>query len=164
MHGYPGLTETGPRTVTAWVKLSEKPAENQAIVAWGENAPGRYWLLEVDTSRQLRFSCGTGSAVASDNLVGDTRWHHIAAVLDPIAPGTAHVSDVRLYVDGRRQDVFEVTEAAINTGQTEHLRIGASHEPGESGPFYGIIDDVRLFDAALSTTSIRHIHAQTAAY
>ena len=162
VHGYPGITGTGPRTVTAWVQLSEKPTEHQAIIAWGENAPGRYWLLEVDASRQLRFSCGTGSAVASDNLVGDTRWHHVAAVLDPIAPGTAHVTDVRLYVDGRRQDVFEVTEATINTGQTENLRIGASHQPGPSGHFHGIIDDVRLFDAALSTANIRYVYAQTA--
>ena len=43
---------------------------------------------------------------------------------------------------------------------TEDLRIGASHQPDQSGHFHGIIDDVRLFEAALSTANIRQIYAQ----
>lgn len=159
--GYPGIAGSHPRTVTAWVKASEIPAADQTLVAWGEQAPGRYWLLEVDTKRRLRFSCGTGFAVASDRLVGDKQWHHIAVVLDPILPDNPQVSDVRLYVDAQRQNAFETAEHAIDTGDAENLRIGAAHSADESGFFNGIIDDVRLFDAALSTANIRRIYTDT---
>ena len=110
-----GVSGTRPRTIAAWIKLAEKPAANQTILIWGPPEPGRYWQLEVDANRKLRFSCGGGSAVASGKLVGDTQWHHIAAVLDPIVPDSPHVSDIRLYVDAQPQTVLELTEHPLDT-------------------------------------------------
>jgi hypothetical protein len=153
-----GITGGGPRTITAWVKLKEKPAANQVILAWGERAAGRHWLLEIDPNRKLRFSCGSGFAIASARLVGDLQWHHIAVVLDPMIPDDPHVSDVRLYVDISLQPVYEIAEAAIDAGGTTDLRIGAPFDPNESRPLNGLLDDVRIYDAVLNTSNLRRIY------
>jgi hypothetical protein len=159
--GFPGITGTHPRTVAAWIKLAEKPAANQTILIWGPPEPGRYWQLEVDANRKLRFSCGAGSAVASGKLVGDTLWHHIAAVLDAIVPGDPHVSDMRLYVDAQPQAVLELTEHPIDTADIGNLRMGASHDPNAPHYFNGILDDVQLFHAPLSPANIHQLFNQT---
>lgn len=157
---YSGVVGKHARTVTAWIKLNEKPSTNQGILAWGEQAPGRYWLLEVDTNRKLRFSCSEGYAVASDRLVGDMQWHHIAVALDPLVADDPHVGDIRLYVDARPQPLYEISEHEIVTGNSESVRIGASLDPNESGHFNGIIDDVRIYDAALCTAHVLRIYRE----
>jgi hypothetical protein len=158
--GDPGIAGPHPRTVAAWIKLAEKPSANQTILSWGPHEPGRYWQLEVDANRKLRFSCGGGSAVASGKVVGDTLWHHIAAVLDPIVPGDPHVSDIRLYVDAQPQMILELTEHAIDTADIGNLRMGASHDPNAPHHFNGTLDDVQLFDATLSPANIQQLYRQ----
>jgi|GEM_PF-837039 len=159
--GYPGITGKHPRTVTVWIKLNEKPSENQGILAWGEQAPGRSWLVEVDTNRKLRFSCGEGYAVASDRLVGDTQWHHIAVALDPMVADAPYVGNIRLYVDARPQPLYEMAEHEIDTGRSESARIGVSLDPSEPGHFNGIIDDVRVYETALCTAHVLGIYRES---
>jgi len=156
--GIPGIAGARPHAVAAWIKLSERPTTNQTILAWGPLEPGRYWQLEVDANRKLRFSCGGGSAVASGKAVGDTQWHHIAAVLDPIDPGNLHVSDIRLYVDAQLPPVFEIAEHAIETADAGNLRMGASLDSDAPQHFNGILDDVQLFDVALSSAHIQELY------
>jgi len=156
---YAGVTGTRPRTVTAWVKLSERPYSEQVIAAWGEPTAGNYWLLAVATGGKLRFDCQDGYAISAAAGVNDTKWHHVAVVLDPTIARSPRVSDVKLYIDGQRQAVFEITERDIDTKATEHLRLGAGHSPTQNRHFNGIIDDVRLFDSALSAANIRRIYA-----
>ncbi|MBM4026455.1 MAG: hypothetical protein FJ280_13805 [Planctomycetes bacterium] len=146
-----------PRTLTAWIRLHSIPTTSQTVLAWGEPVPGRHWRLEVDTTRRLRFVCGTGYAVAS-RVVGDTHWHHVAVALDPLVPSRPRVSDIRLYVDARPQTVYEMNEQNLVFGDVESLQIGAPHDPATSQPFNGIVDDLRLYDAALSPAAIRRVH------
>jgi len=153
-----GIAGAHPRAVAAWIKLAERPSGNQTILAWGGPEPGRYWQLEVDVNRKLRFSCGAGFAVAYSKVVGDTQWHHIALVLDPIDPGNPHVSDIRLYVDAQPQPVFEIAEHAIDAADIGNLRMGASHDVDAPQYFNGILDDVQLFDVALSSAHIRALY------
>jgi hypothetical protein len=155
----PPIGGTAPRTLTAWIKLTERPTVDQVILAWGEAVPGRYWLLKVDTSRRLRFSCGAGFTFSS-KIVGDTQWRHIAAVLDPLVPGSPGVGDVRLYVDGKLQIVYETAEHPIDTGATDNLILGASPDPSDGAPFYGIMDDIRIYGAALHPAHIDRIYRE----
>jgi hypothetical protein len=156
----PAIVDTSPRTIAAWIRLSERPSQNQAILAWGEATPGRYWLLDVDATRRLRFSCGAGFAYAT-KVVGDMRWHHVAAVLDPLVPGSPRVGDVKLYVDSQPQVVYEMAEQPIDTGVTSPLTIGASHHPQDAQSFHGVLDDIRIYETALSPAHIEHIYQET---
>ena len=155
--GLPSLAVSNPRTLTAWIKLNNIPTANQTILAWGEQPPGKHWLLEVDVNRRLRFSCGPGYAVAS-RLVGDTQWHHIAVALDPLVSIHPHISDLRLYVDARPQTTYELNEQEIDACTTESLRLGAPYEPATSKPLNGILDDVRIYDTTLVPTHVRQLY------
>lgn len=155
--GLSSLPANNSRTISAWIKVSKKPPANQTILAWGDPTPGKHWLLEVDANRRLRFSCGTGYALAS-RVVGDLQWHHIAIALDPLVPGRPHISDIRLYVDTRPQSVYELNEQEIPATVVESLRIGAPYDLSESQPFNGMIDDVQIFGTALTPAHVRQLY------
>jgi len=159
VEGYRGICGRNPRTISAWIKTQPDPTGRLPIVAWGQNQPGAYWLLEVDEEQRLRLSCGSGFVSANEQQVGDGDWHHIAVVLDPADPERPLISDVSLYVDGRRRTIYRMEEAEINTGCLENLRIGASHDPG-GNYFAGIIDEVAIFDGAVGTTAIHMAYLQ----
>ena len=155
--GLPSLAAGAPRTIAAWVKVSAKPTATKTILAWGELTSGRHWLLQVDPYRRLRFACGTGYALAT-RLVGDAQWHHIAIALDALVASHPHVSDIRLYVDTQPQAVYDLNEQEIAGVTTQDLRIGAAYDPTASQPFSGTIDDVQIFDTALTPAHVRQIY------
>ncbi len=159
--GLPPMPPNHPRTIAAWIKLSSVPTASQTILIWGEPTLGKHWRLEVDTNRRLRFLCGTGYGVAS-RMVGDTQWHHIAIALDPLVASQPHVSDLRLYVDARPQTLYDLNEQPAAAGVMQDLRIGAPYDPAGSKPFNGILDDVRIYDAALAPAHVRQIYTATA--
>jgi hypothetical protein len=158
--GYPGITGPRPRSVTAWVKLAERTTAEQTVVAWGAREAGRYWQLEVDANRRLRLSCGTGFISVYGGVVAEAQWHHVAAVLDPVVPSSPRVTDVRLYLDAQLQGVFDLSDCPIDTADGSSLRIGGSHDPNEPHFLHGVIDDVRIYGAALATTHVRRIYAE----
>jgi hypothetical protein len=159
VEGYKGICGRNLRTVSAWIKTSPEPTGRFPIVAWGQNQPGAYWLLEVDEDQRLRLSCGLGFISANEQQVGDGDWHHVAVVLDPVDPERPLVSDVLLYVDGRRRTIYTMEEAEINTGCAENVRIGAAYSP-DSYYFSGIMDEVAIFDMAIGITAIHQIYLQ----
>jgi len=154
--GLSSIVSNSPRTLAAWIKLNDKSTASQTILAWGEPASGKHWLLEVDAKRRLRFSCGVGYALAS-RVVGDTQWHHVAVALDPLVAGHPHISDLRLYVDAQPQMLYDLTEQEIDACTTEDLRLGAPYDPAASKSFNGTIDDVRIYDTTLAPAHIRQI-------
>ena len=159
VEGYPGVCGKNPRAVLAWIRTHGETTDTLPIVAWGQDEPGSYWLLEVDADQRLRLSCGSGFISANEQQVGDGAWHHVAVVLDPVDAERPLISDVLLYVDGMRRTVYRMQEAEIDTGCIEDLRIGAAHGPG-ADTFAGTIDEVMIFDAAVGPTAIRRAHIQ----
>ena len=159
VEGYPGICGRNSRTVSAWIKAQPNPTGRLSIVAWGQNQPGAYWLMEVDEEQRLRLSCGSGFISANEQQLGDGNWHHIAVVLDPVDPERPLMSDVLLYVDGRRRTIYRIEEAEINTGCTENVRIGTAHSP-DSNYFTGTIDEVAIFDMVIGITAIHQAYLQ----
>ncbi|MCP4258717.1 MAG: LamG domain-containing protein [Planctomycetes bacterium] len=154
VEGFTGVCSTKPRAVVAWIKTDGVPANNLPIITWGQKQPRGYWLIEVDEDQRLRLSCESGFISANQQQVGDGTWHHIAVVLDPVDSVRPLISDVLLYIDGQRRTIYKMQEAQINTGCIENVRIGAAHDT-DSNTFTGIIDEVTIFDIAVSPTAIR---------
>ena len=159
VEGYPGICGKNPRAVFAWIKTQAVPTGELPVIAWGQNQPGAYWLLQVDEDQRLRLSCGSGFISANERQVGDGNWHHVAVVLDPVDPERPLMSDVLLYVDGKRRTIYKMEEAEINTGCIENVRIGAAHGP-DNNTFSGIIDEVAIFDGIVGPTAIQQTYIQ----
>jgi hypothetical protein len=82
----------------------------------------------------------TSNAVASDNI-----WHHVCVTRNPIAKQLA------IFIDGTIDSTQTVYDFSNLDGNT-NARIGYSFD--ETSPFKGLIDDLRVYNYALTNTEV----------
>ncbi len=140
----PALDLTAAMTLEAWIRPT-------SLVGWScvlmkeFDSDLAYSLYANDNNDQpgtwLASEFGTTNSSAPDQLRLD-QWTHLAATFDD--------STAKLYVNG----TLEATETADNPLRTSSspLRIGGDGPWGEW--FEGTIDDVRIYDRALSAAEI----------
>ena len=150
------LLEPDKITVEAWVKSSGTPGSCKYIVSkYLPTRPGNYssYGLYTGSSGGLRFYIGyTSSWVASPDAgvgVWDGTWHHVAGTYDGLA--------VKLYVDGEPVAGAGSTTSDIYYEGTGNLFIGAYTTA--SYCFSGTIDEVRIWDGALTADEIWYSYA-----
>jgi hypothetical protein len=141
-----GVTGTASRTCCAWIKTIEA---NRVFVSWGLNTAGRKWRMRLDATGGLRMEVNGGYHYGQVFLADD-EWHHTAIVLED--DGTPDVSETLLYVDGHPETTRDVLGEPIDTDPTGEFRIGKSTY--DTAGFIGLIDDVRVYDRALSDAEI----------
>ena len=136
---------TGNLTVSAWIRVESFTKRWQAILTKGDRA----WRLHRAGSRNsVGFACSDLSRNQTGDLFGhkgvaDGRWHHVAGVLD----GTR----MSIYVDGAL-DVSAASSPNVSVNDYSVL-IGANAQADER-LFCGLIDDVRVYDRALSVDEL----------
>lgn len=153
--GYKGITGNAPRTCAVWARFAPQDTDS-VILRWGDSGPGMLWqwrLFPVGSTAHLRLAVG-GGYIQTRNAIDTDRWTHLAVVLPGDAQG---VEDVRVYVDGVRQraDALEVHPQPIATAICEDVRLGTNG----SEFMEGALDDVALFDVALSDAQIARLYA-----
>ena len=142
--GYKGVTGTRPRTVAAWVKTTIDRGE---IISWGEDDYGKMWTFGF-----IRGRIGVtpkGGYLYINDAVHDNQWHYLAAVVRKAELPNLH-DDVKLYKDGTLAEIHDIGLLdlwPIETGSKFDMRIGRG--------FNGLIDDVRIYDRALSEDEIK---------
>ena len=91
--------------------------------------------------------------VSTDDFTDTAAWHHVAVTVTDLGGGVFSAS---LYVDGKFQG--SDTGSQTDRSQWGALRVG---RPGAATRFFdGQIDEVRVYDAALTATQVEQI-AQT---
>jgi hypothetical protein len=109
---------------------------------------GSTWLGIDPTEGTLMtgFSDQYFGTLESESVITDVQWHHIGLVYDL---DSLHR---RLYVDG----VLVAEDATVVSGVPSDggLYIGASKDLDATSFFSGMIDDVRIYDVALSAEEI----------
>ncbi|MEX0672674.1 MAG: LamG domain-containing protein, partial [Candidatus Paceibacterota bacterium] len=154
---------TGSLTATAWIKVkAEAPYTRMAIVGKKTNSNNiEGWKLRIqqsgdNESMHLQHSLSDGSTnVATtwfDSIDRDV-WTHVIVVID------RDQDEVRIYkngIEGESSDISDYSGDPITNGQP--LRIG---NQGTSAPFEGLIDDVRVYDRALSDDEITGLYNAT---
>ena len=148
INGYTGVNGTQSRTVTAWIQTTGLGA----IAAWGENVAGQKWIFRVQDSNgqagAIRIEVNGGYQVGDTDL-RDGQWHHVAAVL--IDDGSPNVTEILLYVDGVLEGSSASQDTPIDTADTHDVWIGFDHS---SRPFPGLIDELRIYDRALTADDL----------
>lgn len=142
----PVLQLTGAMTVSAWVNVSASPGRAGNIITKQSGYPG--WTLLVMASGAPGFSIARDSMTmvgVQGPPVPLRTWVHLAGVFEPGA-------SIRLYVDG--EPVVTKTDS-VPTSQYNNpndYRIGL--RPDLLDGFLGSIDDVRVYDRALSDAEV----------
>lgn len=143
-------------TVMVWMKgtmTQPGQADNLVLLAEKNHAQSGTqtgWALQANTTTgRVYFAYGNGSSfpeVSSTTSILDDNWHLITAMLN--------ATTLSMYVDGAIQN----TQAYTGTpqGNNGSVSIGKWLE-GNSRKFKGNIDELNIFNRALSATEIQDI-------
>lgn len=150
----PGITGTAARTFTFWAKANALSASEQSILSYGgsTSAYGARFEISLATGEVITdISWSNMGKLAADVTSGT--WNFYTIVFIGGASQTLSTG-VRMYVNGRiRSTTGRITRNdAINTGITNPIYFGTLYNTGRT--FSGIIDDVRMYDKALSQSEI----------
>ena len=152
----PELQITGAMTLAAWIRIDSYDANGRIIARIG-GSNARSFSLNIESDTYGRVGAFQVAAAGSDPVICDTvealpftpdDWVHIAGTYEP---GVA----MRIYIDGQLdEEVTSGVPVQQHIGNT--VRIGKS---GTSwGEFAGSIDDVYVFNRALSESDIRQLY------
>jgi len=121
-------------------------------MVWGQLSNGNKWTIRTNDGGELRVEVAGGFHYGTTVLTDD-EWHHVAVVLED--DGSPDVQETLLYVDGVSETTGASADEPINTIADFDLHIGFDPMPGgENRSFLGLMDDVRIYDQALSQEQI----------
>lgn len=144
--GYKGVSGTDSRTLSVWMKTNSPQGE---VVSWGSDDYGKMWTLGF-----IRGRIGVtpkGGYLYINPEIHDDVWHHVAVVVQEAELPNLH-DDVRLYQDGEPAEIHDIGLLdlwPIETGGDLDVRIGRG--------FQGAMDDLRIYDRALSDKEIKDL-------
>ena len=142
-------------TVSAWIK-SSNTSDFQMIV--GKFVSGsRQVQFRKETNKKIRVilykSSTVNSLLDSTATVSDDNWHHIAF--------TYNSSGINIYIDGSASGSNTTNITPVQTS-TDDFIIGARNISAPEKFFSGQIDEVAVFNKALSGPKIQQIYDATA--
>jgi hypothetical protein len=137
----PALRFTTEMTLEAWVKPTAATAWRSVIFKEAD-AGAAYALYANSEDDRPGVFLGGATGVSGPSVLDANRWTHLAATFDN---GT-----LRFFVNGAAVGSLQV-EGDLATGSGP-LSFGANHVWGEQ--FRGLIDEVRVYNRALSTAEI----------
>ena len=145
------LNTTGNFTVMAWVELASTGAIQDVISEIGtENTAGQY-LLRVTASETFRFFRRDGVSTNTNSIntqaVTPGNWTHIACGYD---------GSLFCYFNGVNDTNAAADNAQVGQAAAETL-IGNGNS-NTSNVFKGKIDEVRLYNRALTVAEIQEIY------
>ncbi|VXC62724.1 MULTISPECIES: LamG-like jellyroll fold domain-containing protein [Chryseobacterium] len=150
---FPGILGNTARTVEAWIKLPTTTAGENLIVDWGsDNVNGGRFTVRINNvsgSYKLRIE-NKGGGINGNITLNDGNWHHIAVTYDNALLGNRY----KLYVDGNL-DVQGDISTLTNTVALTNMIIGRRLVASYGGFFNGSIDEVRIWDKALTPAEIQ---------
>jgi uncharacterized repeat protein (TIGR01451 family) len=154
---FSGLELADALTVEAWINMRTANRLQYVLIKDFGTGDGRFhnYQLAIGSDNSVVFWLGDGvslySATSSAQLSPNI-WHHVAAVYN----GT----QMLIYVNGVLSGSATIGSHTLFASGEAPLRIGAARELGSVGAvFDGAIDDVRVFDRALSASEIGAIVA-----
>jgi hypothetical protein len=144
-----GVNPTEAITVSLWAKSDTTTWNASGTLASKRNA---YMLYPVSGSKEIRFYVYTTLQwyyTTFTPTVDITQWHHYV--------GTYDGYEIKLYIDGAPVGTPTLRKGGINADPGA-LYIG--RDDGQSGYFNGMIDDVAIYDIALTDAEVQALNTQ----
>ena len=141
---------SGARSVAGWFRPADGTHQGRTFFSYGQSSFGRRFSITAD---RTRVSVGVlGHQWGVNGLSLSDAWHHVAVTYK--AGGDS--SDFRIYLDGVLQQAVTLSGESrqVNTG-ANFARIGRSNG---SDYYEGKIDDLRLYDDALTAQQVARLY------
>ncbi len=140
---YQGIGSNTSRTVETWINSI---VPNKEIISWGVNNAAEKWIFRINGNGTIRIEVNGGYVYGTTN-VNDGEWHHVACVFSG-----SNILSAKLYVDGVLETVGASQTQSVNTNATTNMTIGYGFN---NTYFDGKIDEVRIWNAALSAATLQ---------
>lgn len=140
-------------TFEFWIKTNNSGEESVLFHKYESINPNPNYLLTITDNGifkgQIRDSYGLYSNLTSNSTINDGKWHYIIFVIDRV------VDKLKVYIDGNFDNMTDdlTTGSSTNNGD---LLIGKT--ASDDRYFNGSIDEIRIYDRALSAKEIGNHH------
>ncbi len=147
----------GEVTWAVWFKTAGGGALNTVMCLGPAGAAhvrgNRSINIEISGVIMIRaHSVGDLTAINSSGTVNDDEWHHVAV---PIAFETDGTNDtMKVYIDGDLSKGYETDSININQHSADAADFIITLGARGTTPLNGLIDDVRIYDHALSEVEV----------
>ena len=142
---------TGPMTVSLWVKFTSADSlsliDNKTV---GTNNPG--FNIET-TGGQPFFRLANGSAQDNTGVapaINNGKWHQIV--------GIRNGARASIYIDGLYNSSAVTDVSSWNISSTQSIIVGAWAAGSGHQNFIGSMDDIRIYNRALSASEIQELY------
>ncbi len=159
----PGPIGSSPRTISFWAKTSLLPSvHSNVVLSYGGDAGSFNYgdRIEISLNSNNRYglvlSLGGGILIREFNN-NDNNWHHYTVVFDGGVGKT--LSDFKMYADGNlltNTTYLTGDSYEVNTSNNYPIQIG--NLPNSSRYFNGDIDEVKIFNKAITDTEVLNLY------
>lgn len=146
------MSPDGDFSVCAWIKTADAtPSSLDGLFShWNNTGNNRSWRLDLNTGGTVSMivsSDGVGAVSAvSDATVSDNTWTFIVGVFD----ASTHV---QVYVNTTVKTQTTSIPASVYQSSTQSLGV-ATHSGGSGNTFVGSMDEVAMFNIALTADQV----------
>ncbi len=150
------LNITGPVTISVWIKPTAPVASGspQLLVIRTLNSQYITYVMSLDaTGKVIMASKDTdlhNEYTSSTTVMSTTNWNHVVGVYD----GSAF----KIYVNGVLEGIHPISYTPPST-PVSHTQLGHASVDPFWGYYKGLMDDVRIYNRALSTGEIAALAA-----
>ncbi len=141
-------------STSAWFKINTIQPQG-VILGKYSSWPLWYTRLNADGRVEVRiaFDSDTSFPNTSGNIINDNNWHYVVAVYERNGSLTRYINGK---IDGLSIDISSASDRTVNTNNS--FVVGGILS-GQR--FNGLIDDVRIYNRALTAQEIQTLYAQT---
>ena len=149
---------TGDLTLSAWFKSSASTYQRIISMDSGSST-GRNYIIQLESSGYVRGIVWSGNTayqagtISTTPGLSDGNWHHVALVYKPS-------TKVEIFIDGVSKDQNTSGIPSSINSIAQDLVIGRA-APATGNFFNGSIDEVAIFNTALSSCDIKGIYDAT---
>ncbi|MEE9302498.1 MAG: LamG domain-containing protein, partial [Thiotrichaceae bacterium] len=141
-------------SIAFWFKADDFDESEARFIskATDTSENNHYWMVSTVNKTKLRFRLktkgSTTTLISNSNVISTNKWHHVAVTYDG--------NKMKIYRDG------ELVASTAKTGQIEtnnSVPVSIGNQPANAGsrPFDGLIDDVRIYTAALNDNQVQSV-------
>lgn len=152
---HPALNFTGSFTLECRIKVTPRTGGFKSnLIVKGDPPSGYEYGLNLMNGRalELYFKSRSGykGLISERNTIPEEgKWVHVAGVVD------RENKEMRLYHNGRKIAAGPITGEALDPSGQGALRLGCAAGLPHSDPFYGLIDEVRIWACARTDAQIK---------
>jgi len=136
-------------SVSAWIKRADTVS---ASIISSEDASNDGWRMSLNTYDKLYCSVDLTDSYSNGDL-DDNNWHFVTCVWN-------RDGNIETYIDGIKNTDVESSIVGNSMSTTHKITIG-KEAYGSTYPFAGSIDQVQIFDRALSADEVLNLYNGT---